>query len=76
MVFRRETDTCRLALSRRSNLLDRLSCHPGRLEIRDVLELDAACTDYRRFYNTVRPHEALAFAVLLSRYVIEPDWPR
>lgn len=49
--------------------------HLYRLEIRDVLELDAACTEYRRFYNAIRPHEALDFAVPLSRYVVEPDWP-
>jgi putative transposase len=46
-----------------------------RLEIRDVLELQAACDDYRRSYNAIRPHEALDFAVPLSRYVVEPDWP-
>ena len=40
-----------------------------------MLELDAACTDYRRFYNAIRPHEALDFDVPLSRYVIEPEWP-
>ena len=49
--------------------------HLYRLEIRDVLELQTACDDYRRFYNAIRPHEALDFAVPLSRYVIEPDWP-
>lgn len=34
--------------------------HLYRLAINDVLELDAACEEYRRFYNDTRPHEALA----------------
>lgn len=35
--------------------------HLYRLEIRDVLELDAACDAYRCFYKDTRPHEALGF---------------
>jgi transposase InsO family protein len=39
------------------------------------LEFEAACDEYRRFYNDTRPHEALAFEVSLSRYLVEPPWP-
>jgi transposase InsO family protein len=49
--------------------------HLYRLQINDVLELDAACEEYRRFYNDTRPHEALDFAVPLMRYLAEPPWP-
>jgi transposase InsO family protein len=49
--------------------------HLYRLEIRDVLELGAACEEFRRFYNDTRPHEAIAFDQPLLRYLAEPDWP-
>lgn len=49
--------------------------HLYRLEIRDVLELDAACEEYRQFYNEIRPHEAIGFDVPLARYLVEPAWP-
>ena len=49
--------------------------HLYRLQINDVLELDAACDEYRRFYNDTRPHEALGFGVPLMRYLEEPPWP-
>jgi transposase InsO family protein len=45
-----------------------------RLEIREVLELEAACEDYA-FYHDTRPHEAIGFEAPLARYLIEPDWP-
>jgi transposase InsO family protein len=54
---------------------DKAAEHLYRLEIRDVLELDAACEEYRRFYNDTRPHEAIGFDVPLSRYLVEPAWP-
>lgn len=49
--------------------------HLYRLEIRDVLGLQAACDEYRHFYNDTRPHEAIDFAVPLSRYLVAPAWP-
>jgi transposase InsO family protein len=45
------------------------------LDVRDVLDLDAACQEFRRFYNDTRPHEALGFATPLSRYLEPPHWP-
>jgi transposase InsO family protein len=49
--------------------------HLYRLEIADVLALEAACDEYRSFYNDTRPHEALDFRVPLLRHLDEPPWP-
>lgn len=40
-----------------------------------MLELQAACEEYRRFYNDTRPHEAIDFDQPLLRYLAEPPWP-
>jgi transposase InsO family protein len=44
-----------------------------REEIPDGLALQAQLDDYRDFYNTVRPHEALAQTLPISRYIAQPD---
>ena len=44
-----------------------------REEIPDGLSLQAQLDDYRDFYNTVRPHEALAQTLPIDRYLAEPD---
>ncbi len=44
-----------------------------REEIPDGLALQAQLDDYRDFYNAVRPHEALAQTLPISRYIAQPD---
>jgi hypothetical protein len=46
--------------------------HLLRLEIPDALELSDASEAYRELYNGIRPHEALALATPLSRYLERP----
>ena len=47
--------------------------HLYRVEIGDVLELQAEVDAFRQLYNTWRPHEALGFATPLSHYLAEPS---
>jgi transposase InsO family protein len=49
--------------------------HLYRLEIPDAVELADATDAYRDLYNSLPPHEALAFATPLSHYLAEPAEP-
>jgi transposase InsO family protein len=46
--------------------------HLYRLEIADAIALTEEAEAYRTLYNTIRPHESLAFATPLSCYLTEP----
>jgi len=46
--------------------------HLYRIEIGDVLELQAEVDAFRQLYNRWRPHEALGFDTPLSHYLAEP----
>jgi putative transposase len=47
--------------------------HLYRLEIPDVITLVDEAEDFRHVYNTIRPHESLAFATPITAYLAHPE---
>jgi putative transposase len=47
--------------------------HLYREEIEDAVALAEAVERFRTIYNQIRPHEALAFATPMSRYLADPN---
>jgi transposase InsO family protein len=49
--------------------------HLYRIDVPSGHDLGRECEAYRRLYNQVRPHEALAFATPETAYVAQPTGP-